>query len=376
MAIEIREIPMKRSAVRRFVKFAIDLYEDNDCYVPALVMDEADTLMPDKNPALDFCEARYFMAYRDGRAVGRIAGIINSQVNKRTGEQVMRFGFADFIDDDEVVDALFDAVEAWAREKGMTKLLGPLGFTDMDREGVLTDGYDQLGTMATNYNHPYYVRQLERRAMTREAEWVEFKVMVPDAVPERYARLAEIVAKRSDVRCLSFASKKELVARYGHDLFRLVNEAYDELYGYSPLSERQIEHYLKMYVPIVRLENLSVVVDADDKLVGLGLVMPSLSRALIRSRGRLFPTGWYHLLRALKGKNDIVDLLLVAVKPEYQSKGVNALIFNQLIPTFIKCGYVWAETNPELVVNQRVQSQWQYFDYKLHRRRATYQKAL
>ncbi len=367
---------MKRSAVRRFVKFAIDLYEDNDCYVPALVMDETDTLMPDKNPAFDFCEARYFMAYRDGRAAGRIAAIINRQVIERTGENVMRFGFADFIDDDEVVDALFKAVKEWGRAKGMTKLVGPLGFTDMDREGVLTDGYDQLGTMATNYNHPYYVRQLERMAMTRDAEWVEFKVMVPEAVPERYARLAEIVAKRSNVRCLTFKSIKELVARYGHDLFRLVNEAYDSLYGYSPLSEKQIDHYLKMYIPIVRLENLSVVVDENDKLVGLGLVMPSLSRALIRCRGRLFPTGWYHLLKALKGKNDIVDLLLVAVKPEYQSKGVNALIFNQLIPTFIKCGYVWAETNPELVVNQRVQSQWQYFDYTQHRSRATYSTTL
>ena len=205
-----------------------------------------------------------------------------------------------------------------------------------------------------------------------DASWVEFKVMMPEGIPEKHQRICDIVRRKYGVRNVHFKSKKELVAKYGRALFELINKTYDQLYGYSPLTPKQIDHYIKMYVPIVRLENLSVIVDSDDRLVGLGLAMPSLSKALIKSRGRLFPTGWYHLLKALKAQNDIVDLLLVAVEPEYQSKGVNSLLFTDLIPSFIKQGYKCAETNPELETNQRVQSQWQYFDTTLHKRRCSY----
>ena len=372
MAVEIRVIQPTPAQLKQFVHFGIDLYKGNEYYVPALVIDEIDTLNPAKNPAFDFCESRYFMAFRDGKPVGRIAAIINRQVNERSGKKTVRFGFVDFIDDDEVVDALFDAVKDWGRQKGLDTIVGPLGFTDMDNEGMLTDGFDQLGTMATIYNYPYYNTQMKRMGFEVDASWVEFKIMVPDGIPDKFQRICDIVRRKYGVRNVHFKSKKELVAKYGRALFELINKTYDQLYGYSPLTPKQIDHYIKMYVPIVRLENLSVIVDSDDRLVGLGLAMPSLSKALIKSRGRLFPTGWYHLLKALKAQNDIVDLLLVAVEPEYQSKGVNSLLFTDLIPSFIKQGYKCAETNPELETNQRVQSQWQYFDTTLHKRRCSY----
>ena len=372
MAVEIRVIQPTPAQLKQFVHFGIDLYKGNEYYVPALVIDEIDTLNPAKNPAFDFCESRYFMAFRDGKPVGRIAAIINRQVNERSGKKTVRFGFVDFIDDDEVVDALFDAVKDWGRQKGLDTIVGPLGFTDMDNEGMLTDGFDQLGTMATIYNYPYYNTQMKRMGFEVDASWVEFKVMMPEGIPDKHQRICDIVRRKYGVRNVHFKSKKELVAKYGRALFELINKTYDQLYGYSPLTPKQIDHYIKMYVPIVRLENLSVIVDSDDRLVGLGLAMPSLSKALIKSRGRLFPTGWYHLLKALKAQNDIVDLLLVAVEPEYQSKGVNSLLFTDLIPSFIKQGYKCAETNPELESNQRVQSQWQYFDTTLHKRRCSY----
>ena len=372
MAVEIRVIQPTHAQLKQFVHFGIDLYKGNEYYVPALVIDEIDTLNPAKNPAFDFCESRYFMAFRDGKPVGRIAAIINRQVNERSGKKTVRFGFVDFIDDDEVVDALFDAVKDWGRQKGLDTIVGPLCFTDMDNEGMLTDGFDQLGTMATIYNYPYYNTQMKRMGFEVDASWVEFKVMMPEGIPDKHQRICDIVRRKYGVRNVHFKSKKELVAKYGRALFELINKTYDQLYGYSPLTPKQIDHYINMYVPIVRLENLSVIVDSDDRLVGLGLAMPSLSKALIKSRGRLFPTGWYHLLKALKAQNDIVDLLLVAVEPEYQSKGVNSLLFTDLIPSFIKQGYKCAETNPELETNQRVQSQWQYFDTTLHKRRCSY----
>ena len=372
MAVEIRVIQPTHAQLKQFVHFGIDLYKGNEYYVPALVIDEIDTLNPAKNPAFDFCESRYFMAFRDGKPVGRIAAIINRQVNERSGKKTVRFGFVDVIDDDEVVDALFDAVKDWGRQKGLDTIVGPLGFTDMDNEGMLTDGFDQLGTMATIYNYPYYNTQMKRMGFEVDASWVEFKVMMPEGIPDKHQRICDIVRRKYGVRNVHFKSKKELVAKYGRALFELINKTYDQLYGYSPLTPKQIDHYIKMYVPIVPLENLSVIVDSDDRLVGLGLAMPSLSKALIKSRGRLFPTGWYHLLKALKAQNDIVDLLLVAVEPEYQSKGVNSLLFTDLIPSFIKQGYKCAETNPELETNQRVQSQWQYFDTTLHKRRCSY----
>jgi GNAT superfamily N-acetyltransferase len=335
--------------------------------------DDVNTLLPSFNPAFDFCEAVAYMAFRDGKPVGRIVGIVNTAVNERTGSRDCRFGFVDFIDDNEVVDALFDAVKAWGRSKGLTSLVGPLGFTDMDHEGALIEGYDQEGTMSTIYNYPYYIKHYERLGFQKDADWVEFRITIPQEIPEKMQRIADIVRRKYGLQTIQCTSRKALKEEFGRPLFDCINRAYDKLYGYSPLTPRQIEHYIGMYLGLIRLDNICVIADANRKLVGIGIALPSLSSALRKSKGRLFPTGWWPLLKSLKFKGTkVVDLLLVAIDPEYQGKGVNALLFTELIPKFIACGYTESETNPELEDNSNVQLQWQYFEHRLHKRRRSY----
>ncbi len=372
--LEIKQIQPTRSALRDFTQFQIDLYRGNDYYVPPLVSDDIEALSPGKNPAFDFCEAAYFMAYRDGKPVGRIAAIINSQVNRNCDTKICRFGFMDFVDDMEVSRALFDAAEDWGRRKGMNRMVGPLGFTDMDREGLLVEGFEELSTMATNYNYPYYAGHVEAAGYVKESDWVEFLLQVPDKVPERYDRIATLVKEKLNLRIQKYTSRKKAKAEIGHKLFRLINEAYKDLYQYSQLTDRQIDYYVDYYLGLVNLDLLTFVMDKDDNLVGLGIALPSLSRGLQKAHGRLLPFGWYHLLKALKGKNDRVDLLLVAVHPDYQNRGVNALMFQDLLPHFIRLGFKYAETNPEMETNAKVQSQWEVFNPRQHRRRRSYAK--
>ena len=376
MSIIVKPINAKKSEIKKYVQFGIDLYKENDCYVPPLVFDEVDSLLPDKNPAFDFCKAQSFMAYRDNKPVGRITAIINNIVNERTGEKTMRFGWVDFIDDNEVVDALFNAAEEWGRSQGMTTIIGPMGFSDMDHEGMLVDGFNEMGTMATIYNYPYYPTHMERMGFEKDADWVEFRITIPEAVPEKHQRIADIVRRKHNLHTVKFTSRKKLKEKYGQALFDLINEAYDKLYGFSPLTQRQIDYYINMYLGFLRLDDVSVIVDADEKLVGLGISMPSFSRALQKSGGKLFPFGWWHILKAMQGKTDTVDLMLIAISKEYLSKGVNALLFADLIPAYAKNGYQWAESNPELEDNANVQLQWQYFDYRQHRRRRAFKKSL
>lgn len=376
MSIVVKPISQTKKDLKKYIKFTNDLYKGNDCYVPPLIFDEIDTLRPETNPAFDFCRAQSFMAYRDDKPVGRITAIINDIVNQRTGEKTMRFGWVDFIDDNEVVDALFKAAEDWGRNQGMTAIVGPMGFSDMDHEGMLVDGFNEMGTMATIYNYPYYPSHMERMGFEKEVDWVEFRISIPDAVPEKHQRIADIVCRKYNLRTVKFTSRKKLKEKYGQALFDLINEAYDKLYGFSPLTQRQIDYYINMYLGFLRLDDVSVIVDGDDKLVGLGISMPSFSRALQKSGGKLFPFGWWHILKAMRGKTDTVDLMLIAVAKEYMSKGVNALLFADLIPAYSKNGYQWAESNPELEENANVQLQWQYFDYRQHRRRRAFKKLL
>ena len=374
MSVEIKEVTGKKE-LKRFVKFNIDLYKGNPYHVPGLIEEEMMTLDKEKNPAFEVCEAIYFLAYRDGKVVGRIAGMINRPSNEVWGQKRARFGFVDFIDDDEVVDALFAAVERWARSKGMEEIHGPMGFTDMDHEGMLIEGFDQIGTMATIYNYPYYPKQVERIGYTKDQDWHEFKIYIPDEVPEKHLRIGEIVKRKYGLKVMKFKKAKELLP-YAHQVFHTLNAAFAPLYGFAPLTERQIDYYIKMYISMLRLDNVTLIADPDNELVGVGIAVPSMARALQKSKGKLFPTGFYHLLKALKGQNDVVDLLLVAVRPDYQNKGVNALLFSDLIPVFIRNGYKYAESNPELEINGKVQSQWQYFDYEQHKRRRAFIKAL
>ena len=374
--IEIKKLEPTKKNLKKFTQFQIDLYEGNPYFVPPLISDDLGTLSPDKNPAFDFCEAVYFMAYKDGKPVGRIAGIINRQVNEKEGEPTARFGFIDFIDDKEVSKALIGAVEDWAKDKGMKKIIGPMGFTDMDHEGMLIQGFDELGTMATIYNYDYYPKHIENLGYEKEADWVEFLMEVPDSIPEKYDRIANIVKQKYGLKVKKYKSPKKAKEEIGRPLFHLINEAYDSLYQYSRLTEKQIDYYIGIYLSLINFDLLTAIVDKDDNLVGIGISMPSLSRALQKSKGKLFPFGWYHLLRALKCKTDRVDLLLVAVKPEYLNKGVNALLFQDLIPYYIKYKFKYAESNLELETNNKVQGQWDYFSNRQHRRRRAYRKLL
>lgn len=374
--ITVKTVAPSKSELTRYVQFGIDLYKNNDYFVPPLVLDDVNTLNPKVNPAFDFCEAQSWMAYRDGKPAGRITAIINRAVNELKGEKTMRFGFVDFIDDAEVVDALFATAEEWGRNHGMNSIVGPMGFTDMDHEGMLIDGFNEMGTMATIYNYPYYPGHMERMGYEKEVDWVEYRIKIPSEIPEKHRRIADIVERRFGLKVKKYTSRKKIKEEYGRAIFDLINEAYADLYGYSPLTPRQIDYYINMYLGFVRLEEVCLITDSDDRLVCVGIAMPSLSKALRRAGGKLLPLGWWHLFRAIRGNSDVVDLLLVAVKPEYQNKGVNALLFRDLITQFNKDGFREAESNLELEGNENVQKQWEYFERRLHRRRRCYKKQL
>ena len=376
MSVTVRAIPATKKELSRYVQFGIDLYKGNPYFVPPLIFDDVNTLLPEKNPAFDFSEAQSFMAYRDGKPAGRITAIINRMLNEKTGRKEARFGFVDFVDDPEVSGALFKAAEDWSRERGMDDIIGPMGFSDMDHEGMLVEGFDEMGTMATIYNYPYYPAHMERMGYRKDTDWIEFRITIPERLPEKMERIAEIVLNKYDLRIKKFTSAKKIKEQYGEALFKLINEAYAELYGYSPLTDKQISYYIDMYLGFLKLDYVSIVVDRDDNLIGVGISMPSMTKAMQKSQGKLFPFGWWHMLKALKGHNDVVDLMLIAVRPEYQSKGVNSLFFYDLCNLFIRDGVKYAETNLELEENIHVQSQWEYFERRQHRRRRAYRKSL
>lgn len=376
MSVTIHKVNTKDD-LKRFIQFGIDLYEGNEYFVPPLVYDERATLNMSKNPAFDHCDANYFMAYRDGEIVGRIGVIINHKSNEIWKEKNARFGFVDFIDDEEVVDTLFGAAESWARSRGMEKIHGPLGFTDLDHEGMLVEGYDQMSTLSTIYNYPYYVEHMNRMGYLKDQDWVEFLITIPKETPERFLRATEIVKKRSGLVIKHLQSKKD-VYPYAREIFKLINRAYKDLYGFVELTERQIDYYVDMYIPMLRLEFLSLVIrQEDNRLIGVGIGLPSIAKALQKARGRFVPTGWYHLYRALKGKdNNVLDLMLIAIEPEYQGKGVNALIFNEFIKSASRLGFDYAESNPELDLNHRVKSMWDDLEARQTKRRRAFIKNL
>ncbi len=370
MSVEIKKVTTK-SELKRFIRFNYEFYKDNPYSVPDLYDDMLNTFSPKKNAAFEFCEADYFLALRDGKIVGRVAAIINRRANETWNRKTVRFGWIDFIDDMEVSTALIDTVKQWGKERGMTEIEGPLGFTDMDAEGMLVEGFDQLSTMATIYNYPYYPQHMERLGLSKSADWVEMKIYVPDAIPEKHRRISEIIARRYNLHIRKLKSKKEVrQSGVAHDIFRLINDAYTPLFGYSRMTERQIDQYVNMYVPVLDLRMVSIVENEQNEIVAVGISMASLSRALQKAKGRLLPFGWYHLLKALMWKRPkVLDLLLVAVRPDYQGKGVNALLFTDLIPVYKELGFEYAESNPELEMNEKVQNQWQYFKTEQHKRR-------
>lgn len=377
MAIIIKKVADKKD-LKAFIRFNYELYKNNPYAVPDLYDDMLNTFSPKKNAAFEFCESDYFLAYQDGKLVGRVAAIINHRANETWNKKEVRFGWIDFIDNPEVSKALLQEVERWGKSKGMTETVGPLGFTDMDAEGMLIEGFDQLSTMATIYNYPYYPQHMERLGYEKAADWVEFKLTVPDRLPDKFVRIAEIIMQKYNLKIKKLKNRKEIEQyNYGQKIFDLINEAYAPLYGYSKMTQGQIDQYVKMYLPMLDLRMVTLVEDAEKNLVAVGISMASMSEALQKAKGKLLPFGWYHLLKALFVKHSkTLDLLLVAVKPEYQSKGVNALLFYDLVPIYQKMGFKYGESNPELEDNKKVQAQWSAFESELHKRRRAFRKTI
>lgn len=372
--VTIKKVSSKKE-LKTFIRFNYELYKNNPYSVPDLYDDMLNTFSPQKNAAFEFCEADYFLAYKDGKVAGRVAAIINHRANETWNKKEVRFGWIDFVDDTEVSEALLKQVETWGKERGMEAMVGPLGFTDMDAEGMLIEGYDQLSTMSTIYNYPYYPTHMEQLGFEKEADWVEFKLMVPEKLPEKFVRISEIILQKYKLKIKKLKRSEIKEKNYGQKIFDLINEAYAPLYGYSQMTQRQIDQYIKMYLPLIDLRMVSLVEDENENLVAVGISMPSLSQALQKAKGKMLPFGWYHLLKALFIKKPkVLDLLLVGVKLEYQSKGVNALLFYDLVPVYQQMGFEYGESNPELELNKKVQAQWSAFESVQHKRRRAYKK--
>lgn len=371
MGVTIKEA-VSRKELKDFIGFQRALYRNCPAWVPALDFDEMATLDPEKNPAFDSCSAKYWLALRNGEIVGRIAGIINRKYIEIWKHKHARFGWVDFIDDREVSRALFDTVEAWARENGMDGVEGPMGFTDFDKEGMLVEGFDEPGTIAGIYNFPYYPEHMEGLSYAKAADWVEFRIKLSPVMPEKIERLSQIVAKRFRLKAVHLRKAKDILP-YAQGIFRLLNGCYKDLFGFVPLSDKQIGYYTKQYFSFIRPDLIQLITDENDKLAGFGLTMPSLSRALQKSGGRLFPFGFLHLLRAIK-KNDKADLLLIAVREDLQGKGVTAMIMREGYEACVRSGIMTVEAAHQLETNDKVLSFWKYLDARLHKRRRCFLK--
>ena len=376
MAIEIRKITTKRDLLR-FIKFGNEFYKDCENFCPALILDELDTFNPKKNPAFDVCEHILYMAYQENKPVGRIAGIINHEANRKWGVKHVRFGWIDFIDDLEVSQSLLDAIAEWGKSKGMDKLNGPVGFTDFDHQGLLIEGYDHLAPMASLYNYPYYVRHMEAYGLTKDNDWIEMQIFPPKDLPERFGRMAKIVQERSRVRVDKVKNCKELTKKYGLSYMDVIDVAYQKLYNFQPLTDRQKQHYCELYFPLLNFDFVTVVVNEKDEVVGVGVGMPDISKALRKCNGKLFPFGWYHILKALKAKSyETFDFLLIAVRPDYQDRGLNAVIIADQHPYFVKYGIQHIETTAIMESNFKNLNHWEVFPHQYHKRRRAYIKPL
>ncbi len=394
--IEIRKVETRKD-LDRFIDFYNDLYRDCPWAVPFLRFDEVNTLRKDKNPSFEFCDAEYYLAYRDGKVVGRVAAIINRLANDHWQKKQVRFGWFDFVDDKEVSHALLQQVAEYGRSHGMDEMAGPLGFTDMDREGMLIYGYETLATPYVIYNYPYYEEHIaDMGRFEKDNDWLEYRIKVPEVTPEKFARTAEMIKTRYNLHAHKFTSRELVEQGMGHHIFDILNETYKDLYDFQQLSEGQITQLIDDYIKKADLNLVVGVVDrnvnADSirqagrtptdkelqeikvlggKLVGFGISFPSFSRALQKTRdGNLFPFGWWHMLRVLKWhKTDTVDLLLIGILPEYRTKGANAIVFSDLIEWYRRYGFKWAEAMPMMEGNTKVRNQWQYLESEVHRRR-------
>lgn len=365
-----------RSELRKFADFSNKLYKGVPNYTPSTYSDDIEDWMEDKNPAFEYCKAKAFLAYRDGKIVGRIGAILSDKANQKWGHKRMRFTCVDFIDDNEVSDALFKTVEDWAREMGCLEVHGPLGFSDMDREGMLVEGFDQPSLFFTYYNFPYYNDHMARMGYTKDTDWVEFFINIPDKPIEKLERMADLVMRRYKLKPIRFKSRGE-IKPYVTKVFTLLNQAYADLYGVVPLTERQVARYATKFLPLMSPDFISIVENEQGEVVAFGITSPSLTKAFQKSNGRMLPFGFIHFLNAqISKKNDKMDMYLVAVRPDLQGTGINAILINEIMRNAIARGMKYTETSPELETNTKVAAQWKFFDTVQHKRRRCYIKAL
>lgn len=373
MKITIKEVQSKKELLQ-FIKLPFTLYKGNRFYVPPMIVDELKTLSLDRNPAFEFCESKYWLAYQNDIPVGRIAGIINHKYNRKIGHVSARFGWLDFIEEQEVVDALFKTVESWASEKKAEFIHGPLGFSDFDASGVLVEGFHELATVFGKYNFPYYQKLIEKSGYTKDKDWVEFNVQVPQAIPDKYITTARLIKERYKLTVADIRRKKDL-HNYAAEVFQLLNQAYEHIYGYCELSPKQIEDLKKQFIPLLRRQFVSVVLNEEGKVVGFAICIPSLSKALQRSKGKMFPFGMLRIFFALR-KNNTLDTLLIAIQKDYVDKGVNAILFSEIGRAIMASGITNIETTRELEDNRRVQNLWNKFELRQHKRCRCYIKKL
>ncbi len=376
MSVEIKEV-QSRKELREFVNFPEKLYRHNPYYVPPLEFDQMDTLDQKKGAAQEFCDSKLYLAYKDGKLAGRVAAIVNRLANKQWNHKEVRFGWYDFIDDREVSKALMDKVEEFGRKYGMESVVGPLGFTDFDPEGLLVEGFDQLSTMALIYNYPYYVDHIDAMGFQKDADWIEYKIYVPKALPERVARMANIIEQRANVHITPLTRKLIREKDYAHKIFKIINDCYKDLYNFTVLPEKMADKYIGFYLKVLDLNYVSLVENERDEIVAFGITMPSIARALQRSRGKLFPFGWWYLAKSLFFKREEgVEMLLVGVNPDYQNSGVNTLVQADMFRKYTEAGVKWAETNAILETNIKNQGQFKEFDHECKKRRRSYIKKL
>ena len=376
MSVLIKTVTTRRE-LKKFSRFGNKLYKGNKYYVPTLIFDDLNTLDKNVNAAFEFCEAEYYLAYKNGELVGRVAAIVNYKANESWKVDQVRFGWFDFIDDIEVSSALLDAVIAFGKSRGMTQIVGPLGFTDFDPEGMLVEGFDRVSTMALIYNHPYYPEHMKKLGYYKETGWVEYRITLPESIPDRHKQLARIVVERNNLKVRKLTRKQILKENYGQKLFQLINQTYCVLYGYSLLSEKQIDQFVGTYLSLIDARMLTFVEDENGDLIAAGISMPSLASALQKCNGELFPFGWFQLVKNMFIKRpDTLDLLLIGVRPDYQNRGVNSLIVNDLINIYREMGFKYAETNACLETNVKIHAMWEPFEKEQHKRRWVFGKEL
>lgn len=376
MSVEIRKVQTKKE-LKEFIHFANDLYKGDEYYAPSLISDDYNTFDPKKNGAFDFCQAQMFLAYNEGKVAGRVMAIINNRANETWKVKQVRYGWIDFINDEEVAKALLDAVAAWGKERGMTDIAGPLGFTDFDPEGMLVEGFERVATIIGIYNYPYYPQILEKLGYTKETDWMEYRITIPDELPERYYKYADIVIAKNKLNVRKVTRRMVNKENYGRKFFKLINETYYKLYGFSLLSDKQIDAYTKLYLGLLDTRMVSFIENEKGELVAAGVTMPDLTAALQKCGGKLFPFGWFHLLKAIFWKPcDTLDMLLVGVREDYRGKGLNAVLVTDLYPRLKAMGFKYAETTAELETNDSIQAMWKYFEREQHKRRRVYAKKI